>query len=636
VSEYLPFIIIGLATGSVYAIAAMGLTVTYTTSGVFNFAHGAVGMIATFIFYSLRVDAGLPTPLAMAIAVLGVGPAVGIIIDRVLLRRLEGATAATYVVVSLGLLVALQGVAIWIYGAATRSMEPIFPHSTFRLPGVNVGWDQLILVVIAAVAGLGLAVFFRYSRLGIQTRAVVDDPGLTELEGLDSGLITTFSWMLGCSFAALAGVLLAPLLGVDAVLLTLLAIQVFGAAVIGRLTSLPLTYFGAMVIGLGQALATKFVTGYQSLSGLPTSLPFIILFAVLVLSPKGFFQEVVRTKAATLRTRRRALGRRFPWPVLVPLVAVALVLPSRLNGAQLLTATSTLGFVLVFASLSLLIGLSRQVSLCHAVFVVFGATTLSHLRNMGVPYLPALLLAALIMVPVGALVAIPAIRLSGLFLALATFGFGILAQNLLFLTKYAFGAGANVRIARPTVFGVDLAGDKSFYYFVLALVVLGVVAVEAVRVTRLGRVLRALADSPTATESLGINPTAARVIVFCVGAFLAAIAGGLLGTLTQVVNTTTFDFFQSLVWVTVLVTTGAATLGGSVLASLLLITAPTVFTSTTFVELQPVFFGIAAILLAQARNGLVGLVPRPDFSALADQSAWRGGSQRLAERTVTS
>jgi branched-subunit amino acid ABC-type transport system permease component len=634
VSAYLPFIVIGLATGSVYAIAAMGLTVTYTTSGVFNFAHGAVGMIATFIFYSLRVDLGLPTPLAMAIAVLGVGPAVGIVIDRVLLRRLDGASAATYVVISLGLLVALQGLAIWIYGPATRSMDAIFPRSTFRLPGVNVGWDQVILVAIAAVAGLGLAAFFRFSRLGIQTRAVVDDPGLTELEGLDSGRITTFSWMLGCSFAALAGVLLAPLLGVDAVLLTLLAIQVFGAAVIGRLTSLPLTYLGAMVIGLGQALATKLVTGHQSLSGLPTSLPFIILFAVLVLSPKGFFQEVVRARAAAVRIGGRALGRRFPWPALIALTAVALVIPARLNGAQLLTATSTLGFVLVFASLSLLIGLSRQVSLCHAVFVVFGATTLSHLRNAGMPYLPALLLAALAMVPVGAIVAIPAIRLSGLFLALATFGFGILAQNLLFLTKFAFGAASVVRINRPEVFGIDMAGDKSFYYFVLILVILGVVAVEAVRVTRLGRVLRALADSPVATESLGINPTAARVIVFCVGAFLAAIAGGLLGTLTQVVNTSTFDFFQSLVWVTVLVTTGAATLGGSVLASLLLITAPTVFTSKAFIELQPVFFGVAAILLAQARNGLVGLVPRPDFAALADRSAWRTGSRRLTERSL--
>src|SRR5207302_223963 len=115
-------------------------------------------------------------------------------------------------------------------------------------------------------------------------------------------------------------------------------------------TSLPLTYAGAMLIGLGQALATKFVTGHQALNGLPASLPFIILFAVLVFSPKGFFQEVVRTKAAQLRTGQRTLGRTFPWPVLLTLVVVALLIPARVNGSRLLTATSTLGFVLVFAS----------------------------------------------------------------------------------------------------------------------------------------------------------------------------------------------------------------------------------------------------------------------------------------------
>jgi ABC-type branched-subunit amino acid transport system permease subunit len=166
-------------------------------------------------------------------------------------------------------------------------------------------------------------------------------------------------------------------------------------------------------------------------------------------------------------------------------------------------------------------------------------------------------------------------------------------------------------------------------------VVLGVAAVETVRVTRLGRVLRGLADSPTATESLGINPTAARVIVFCVGGFLAAIAGGLLGTLTQVVNPESFGFFQSLLWVTVLVTAGPATLGGAVLAAVLLITVPAVFTGRTVIELQPVFFGAAAILLAQAPNGLVGLFRKPDFSALARESAWRAGSRRLEERMAS-
>ncbi|MGH9005126.1 MAG: branched-chain amino acid ABC transporter permease, partial [Acidimicrobiia bacterium] len=323
--------------------------------------------------------------------------------------------------------------------------------------------------------------------------------------------------------------------------------------------------------------------------------------------------------------RRGTYGVGFALLLAVPAL-VGTRLPVYINGVT---------FVVIFLSLSLLVRSSGQISLSHAAFAALGATTFSHLSvGQALSWPLALVGAGLVTVPLGAVLAIPAIRLSGLYLALATFGFGILAQNLLFLTKFAFGAGSVVRIPRPTVFGVDLAGDESFYYFVLVLVVLGVIAVEAVRVTRLGRVLRALADSPTATESLGINPTAARVIVFCVGAFLAAIAGGILGTLTQVVNTSTFDFFQSLVWVTVLVTAGAASLGGSVLASLLLVTAPTIFTSATFIELQPVFFGVAAMLLAQARNGLVGLVPRPDFAGLAKESAWRGDSRRLEERSL--
>jgi branched-subunit amino acid ABC-type transport system permease component len=639
---YLPFIVIGLATGSIYAIAAMGLVVTYTTSGVFNFAHGAVGMIATFAFYSMRVDLGVPTGVAMAIAVLVVGPALGVFIDRVLLRRLSGATAATYVVVSLGLLVALQGLAIALYGPTTRPVEAIFPRWTYRLGDLQVGIDQTLLVVIAAASALALVFFFQRTRLGLYTRAVVEDPDLTELNRLDSRRIATFSWMLGCAFAALSGVLLAPVLGLDAVLLTLLVIQAFGAAVVGRLTNLRGAYVGAIIIGVVASLSTKFVADTPSLAGLPPSLPFLILFAVLVFSRKGSFSEFLKSERTSTigRMRSAVSGRRFPLPVLVGAVAVAVVVPLNFNGSQLLTATSVLAFVLIFSSLGLLIGLSRQVSLAHAVFVVFGATTLAHLQQAGVPYLLALLLSGLVMVPVGAIVAIPAIRLSGLFLALATFGFGVLAQNLLFSTALAFGSTGVVSIQRPEILGVSLAGDQAFYYFVGAVVLAGVVIIEVIRVSRLGRILRALGDAPTAIQSLGINPLASRVLVFCLSAFLAAVAGGLQGTLTQSVNALSFDFFQSLLWVTVLVTAGAASLGGAILAALLLVAVPAVFTSGTVVEWLPVAFGISAIVLAQSSNGLAGLIRfrSPDFSTLAKAASWRLEStprraERLAEVT---
>jgi branched-subunit amino acid ABC-type transport system permease component len=625
----MPFIVSGLTSGAVYALAALGLVLTYRTSGVFNFGHGAIGMAATYAFYTFRQH--LPTAVAMVLAIGVVAPILGLIIGRGFLRRLEGASPATYVVASLGLLVTLQGVAAALYGSNTRTVDPIFPTSTYRLFDVNVGIDQTLVVAVAIAAGLGLVAFFRFTHLGLQTRAVVDDRNLAGMSGSAPGRITAVAWMIGAAFAATSGILFAPFIGLDSILLTLLVVEAFAAAVIGGLRSFGITAAAAFGLGVAQGLATKFVgeSGIRSLAGLPSSLSFIVLFLVLVVSRKGRFREVISVRVRPIKVRPSAAVRRnFPVRPVVAAVAVAAVLPPFLSGSRLLTLTATVIFVLVFISLSLLVGLSRQVSLAHAVFVVFGATSLSHLLSAGVPYPVALLLSALAMVPVGAVMAIPAIRLSGLFLALATLGFGILAQNLLFSTALAFGSDARIVISRPGF----LTGDMAFYYFALAVVVLGIVAVEVLRVSRLGRILTGLADSPTAMESLGINPLAARVLTFCVAAFLAAIAGGLLGTMVQVVNPITFNFFQSLVWLTVLVAAGAATFGGSVVASLVLVTVPAVLTSSAITEWQPVAFGIGAALLAQADNGLVGVVRGFDVATRVAASRSRLESRRALER----
>lgn len=624
--SFLPFVVIGITTGAVYAIASMGLVLTYTTSGVFNFAHGAIGMFATFIFYQLRVEAGWPTPIAVGLAVLVVGPLMGVLVDRLLFARLEGASAAAYVVVSLGLLVALQGAAVAIFGGETRRVAPIFPTSSFELADVRIGLDQTIVVGVAVAAGLLLAVLFRRTHLGVTMRAVVGDPELAELMGTDSRAIKTLSWMLGALFASLSGVLFAPVVGVDAVLLTLLVIQAFGAAIVGRLRHLGLTNLGAYGIAILAAVSTKYAASSPTLVGLPSSLPFIVLFAVLVFAPKGSFAEV-REGGATSGSMA-GTKRRFPVRSFVALSAVAAVMPLMLSGSQLLTATTAVIFVAIFSSLGLLVGLSRQVSLCHAVFAVFGATTLCHLLEAGVPYPAALLLGALVLAPLGAIVAIPAIRLSGLYLALATFGFGILAESLLYNTSFAFGRDAQVTLPRPSLFRTDVR----FYFFALAVVVVLVAAVEAVRVTRLGRIARAMGDAPRAVESVGIRPTASRVMIFALAAFIAGVAGGLLGSLIGSVSSFTYGFANSLLWLTVVIAAGPLTLGGSVLASLLLIVAPAVFSSATLNEWQPVGFGVAAILLAQAPNGLVGFLRIPDFAMLARRDDWRLDRRRTAER----
>jgi branched-subunit amino acid ABC-type transport system permease component len=623
VNEWLSYVVIGIATGAVYSIAAMGLVVTYTTSGVFNFAHGAVGMVAAYVTYSLREDLGLPTPLAIAVVLLVVTPVVGAFLDRVLLGRFSGGRPSSNIVLSLGLLVALQGSMSALYGAGTRRFEPIFPTSTVRIGGVNVGKDQLCVLLVAVLAAVALYLLFTRTQIGLATQAVVGDRDLTRLVGVDAAAVTTFSWVLGCTFAGLAGILFAPLVGLDSLLLTLLVVQAFGAAVVGRLRSLPLANLGAYGIAIAASVSTKFVADHPTLRGVPSALPFIVLFGALVLGRRGRFTEV--------DDERRDVGdatRPLPARLLVCLGVVGVVVPLVVDGPDLLTASVAVAYVLVFVSLGLVVGLSRQVSLCHAAFVALGATTLSHLLDAGIPWPFALAAAGLFVVPIGAAIAIPAIRLSGLFLALATFGFGVLAESLLFGTSLVFGDDGNASVARPA----GLESDTRFYYAILAVVVAGVVAVEKIRVTRLGRILRAMADSPVALQASRINPTASKVMVFCISAFLAAVAGGLLGSLIRTVNLVSFNSFQSLTWLTILVTAGAASLGGSVLAAVLLVVAPAVFTSSTFAEWQPVAFGIGAIVLSQRPNGIAGLVRIPPIDELAARAAARGGASRHATR----
>jgi len=617
VDSYLPFLVLGLTAGSIYALASMGLVVTYRTSGVFNFAHGAIGMVIAYAFVDLRDRHSVPTLLALALCLFFMAPVLGLALDR-LFRRLAGGTAADQLVASIGLLVALQGFAVLRYGGNTQTIGAMFSRETlFRFRGLNVTVEQAVISLIAAALFALLILFFSRTHLGLATRAVVEDPELTGLAGTDRRKVTAFAWAMGCALAGLSGILVTPLIGLDAVLLTLLVLQAFAAALIGGLRSLPLTYFGGLGIGVTAAVATKFVATHNRLAGLPAAVPFIVLFAVLVLSRAGRFVEV-RDERRSVKLPARPFDPRFPWRSVLFATAVTAIVGSRLGDTDLLNVTATVAFVLVFASLGLLVGQARLVSLCHATFVLFGATTLAQLLKAGVPYIPALILAGLILAPVGALLAIPALRLPSLFLAIATFGFGVLAEKLLYNSSLVFNNQALALVPRPS----GLRDGRPFFFFVLLMVVISVLAIEWLRSSRIGVLQRALTDSPNAVMSLGVSPTVSRVLVFATSAFFAAVAGGLLGSVSQSVGPTTFPTTQSLVWLAVLVMAGPGSFTGAVVAAVAFSQVPAMTTSSTVLDLLPVAFGVAAIVFAQTSNGIAGLL-HPDFARLAQRSRHR-------------
>jgi ABC-type branched-subunit amino acid transport system ATPase component/branched-subunit amino acid ABC-type transport system permease component len=550
-AEFLPFIVIGLSVGSVYGLAATGLVLTYKTSGIFNFAYGALASVSVFVFYELHVEHGWPWPVAGALCVFVLGPVMGYLLE-LLARQLAAADGTVQIAAMVGLVLWIVSVTGILFSNVSTNFPPFLPITTIEILGVNVEWQQIIVAIVGFAATGALYGFLRFTRRGVELRAVVDDPDLLSVTGTSAMRVRRSAWMIGSSFAALSGLLLAPSLELSALVLTMLVVQAFSAAAIGYFSNLPLTYLGGLLIGIAGALATKYVVNVPWLIGLPASLPFIVLFIALLVTPR-----------AKLVTRSFVVARRIPQSWHAPMrmrilsgvifLAVLCVVPY-LVGFNLPSYTGALILVILVLSLGLLVRTSRQVSLCQYGFAAIGAAAMAHFTSAGLPWLAALLLAALVAVPVGAFIAIPAIRLSGVFLALATLGFGILLEQIVYTQGWMFGPSSNgLPTARPSlnIGFVHLGSDEGMYYVVLAFVVLTSVAVAVLSQTRLGKLLRAMGDSPLALDTYGVSVNVIRVVVFCISAFIAAIAGALTASVDTYAIGDNFPSFSSLTLVVV-------------------------------------------------------------------------------------
>src|SRR4051794_7488821 len=585
----------------------MGLVLTYKTTGVFNFAHGAVATGAAYLFFELQSRQGLPWPIALVLSVAVIAGFGGPVME-VAGRRLRQVPVATQVVATVGLLLAIQGIVVAIFGAAAMSFPAFLSTRTVQLPGVYLGVDQIIVFAVAGLLAGALFVFFRRSRAGLSMQAVVDNPDLVGLGGSNPVRVRTIAWTIGLGTAALSGVLLGPSVGLNAPLLTLLVVQAFGAAAVGGFASLPLVYVGGLLLGVLANVARYYVPGHQFLEGVPNSLPFAFLLIVMLIAPRRLAQRTTAPRAAMPAARPLPPMLRVVGPVAA--IGLAAAVPA-LVGTKLPVFAGGAAYVVLFASLALLVRTSGQTSLCHAGFAAVGASSFSHFTHgAGLPWVVALVLAGLVAVPVGALVAVPAMRLSGIYLALGTFGFGVLLQELVYRTQFMFGRSGPLPVPRPA----GLGGDTAFYYVILAVAVLTCLLVTLLSRQRLGRLLRALADSPTALRAQGVDVNVTRVMVFCISAFLAAIAGALLAALSGSVDAAPFDPFQSLLYLAVLAVAGSGQLRAPVVASALFAILPAYLAGSDAVATyEPVAFGVGAIVVAiveGSRDGLTAVVRR--------------------------
>ena len=606
-AEILPFIVIGLTVGSVYGLAATGLVLTYKTSGIFNFAYGALASVSVFIFYELVDVHGWPWPVAGVLCVFVLGPVMGILLE-LLSRQLALADRTLQIAAMVGLILLVVSLTTVLFSSVSGNFPSFLSTNTVRIASVNVEWEQIITAIIALATTVGLYAFLKFTRRGIELRAVVDDPDLLSVQGSNATRVRRLAWMIGSSFAALCGLLIAPNLNLTALVLTLLVVQAFGAAAIGYFSNLPLTYVGGLLLGVAGALATKYVVNVPWLIGLPASLPFIVLFIVLLVTPKS---KLLTRSHVTPRT----IPRSWHAPVRIRLTSGAafvifLCFIPALVGTNLANYTSTLILVILILSLGLLVRTSRQVSLCQYAFAAIGASSMAHFTHAGIPWLASLLLAALVVIPVGALLAIPAIRLSGVFLALATLGFGIFLEQMIYTQSWMFGANANgLPTSRPSLnlgpihFG---SSNENMYYVVLVFVVLVAIGVAVLSETRLGKLLRAMGDSPLALDTYGLNVSVIRVVVFCISAFIAAIAGALTASVNTFALGDNFPSFSSITLVVVVIVVVVGEPWYAFLGAAGLTLIPTYFTGSNVTNLVLSAFAIFGVIIPVYRHKIPG------------------------------
>ncbi len=550
----LTVLVIGLAVGATYALYATGLVVVYNTTGIFNFAQGAIGTLSAFLYWELRFNRDWPAPLALIVVIVAFAPLLGIVLDLLLMRRLEGAPLVIQLMVTVGLMLGLLGITANIWQQDTsRTFRPFFGSDGFGLGPTNVTWHRAISVLVALAIAVSLRILFK-SRLGIAMRAVVDNRSLAALNGARPAVVSASAWAIGATLAAVAGILIAPGREMDPQNLNLVIVTAFAAAAFGQLKSLPLAFAGAMLIGLAEAFTRQFLFFGGDWPSAVEGIAPIVLFVVVLALPQA------RLEVGRIATNLRPVERLTrPSEAILGMGLLTVFVIVWVNGGLGflgVEAWSQEGFSrgnqvlyvgLIVLSLVPLTGWTGQVNFAPLAFAGFGAFVFLKLSG-GDGNAAWLLLVPVLCFPLGALVAIPAARLRGLYLALASMAFALAMEKLFFPHPRTLTQAAGSQFGRLRLFGTELdrEGLMTTMLVVFGAVIVGLVAL---RRSRFGRRWVAVNDSQSAAATIGVSLVETKVLVYGLSAAIAGLGGAFMATARTNVDFRDFTLFGGLPFV---------------------------------------------------------------------------------------
>ena len=626
-SIFLTLILTGLVSGALYSMISTGVVLGYATSGVFNFGHGAVAFAAAIVFFQLREAVHLNALAAAVICVLVLGPLLGLALDVLVFRQLAAAPEQARILGTVGIAIALPALVVFVSQELVNLFNvPLASTSVGFAAGVGpepprqwhvtaaavITSDQVIIFACAGLAALALWWLVRRSRVGLEMRATVDRRELAALRSVDIARASRVAWMASSMMACLVGVAGGVVIGLLSDSYTLLLFAAAAAAVFGRLRSVPLAFIGGLLLGVAQNLVAGYLNiGFlQNVQGLDSSVPFLVLLVGLVVPGSA------RVRQAGSLAAGRAGGAAatvlpptgFSWRRLLPwaVFAVAAVAAIGFVASDYWTGLIVQGlvFAMVYLSLVVVTGVGGMVSLAQAAFVSVAGLVAGYLWSAtGLSFLMCVLVALAVAMVIGALAALPALRLGGLALALATLALAFLCDQILFPLNVLSNTGQGWQIPR-IIAGLNLTSDRSFGLFCLALLLIVTLMVRNFERSPSGRAIIAVRSSPVGAASAGISVVKVKLVVFVFSAGIAGLAGILLSMLLQQVTPGAYPPITGLLWVAVGATFGLRRTSGAYVAGMVTVLFPVLFGYvTTSAQIPAILFGLGAIGLAQNPDG---------------------------------
>jgi branched-chain amino acid transport system permease protein len=627
----LQYVIAGLVLGGIYAIASAGLVVTYLSAGILNFSFGALAYFIARFFYYLHSQHHWSVPAAALVAVVLSGPALGIFLYFALFRLLRMSSPLIKVVATLGLSVTIAPLATLLFGNQTILKAPGLapePVHVYQFLGVPVTLDQVIVygcVICVVVVG---ALVLRYTDVGLRVRAMVDSPAMTSLSGTNPTAVSVAVWAASTFLAGLAGVLSAPIIGLDPGDYTLLMAAAFAAVIAAQLRNLPVAVAVGLLMGVAGALLQHYLPPSSSFTAaVIPSIPFAVtaLFLVYHMVRRGRVSEsdgvggaldraiAVQSEAkvsAGPSRPTRAATRSLGWGPPVACLVIVALLPFVVHGFWIGLLALGVAYGIVFLSFSLVVGDGGMVWLCMVTFAgVGGLATAQLATNHHWPILAAVLAGGIIAAPMGVIIGILTIRLGDLYVALVTLTFGLLMENLVFSRSTFLKFGTGVYINRPKF----AESGRAFTYLGLIVFVLVAVFIVNLRRSTTGMALNAVRWSEPASKTIGISVLQMKVVIAGLGAFVAGIGGALLAVAQGVALPSNYATLAGVVWLAVLVTQGIRSNVAALLAGLTFTLLPGValaYLPTWFGNIPPILFGFGAILVAKNPDGLLAMQAR--------------------------